>query len=85
MTKSSDNGRFWATMFFAPSQAGRRIKALGREGFEAGLASAWQSFLAAAEDWISVENHQGEAELQSVYQDFLDGRADPAKGYIMAL
>ncbi len=73
------------TMFFAPSQAQRRIKELGRAGFESALASAWQSFLGAAEDWISVENHQGEADLKSVYQNFLDGKADPAKGYVMAL
>jgi NADPH:quinone reductase-like Zn-dependent oxidoreductase len=73
------------TMFFAPSQAQRRIKDLGRGGFEAALATAWQSFLAAAQDWISVEQHHGEAELAAVYQDFLDGKADPAKGYVMAL
>ena len=45
------------TMFFAPSQAQRRIKELGREGFEAALASAWQSFLTAAEDWISAVSY----------------------------
>lgn len=73
------------TMFFAPSQAQRRIKELGREGFELRLADAWQSFLIAADQWISIEAQAGEAQLQSVYQAFLAGEADPAKGYVISL
>jgi hypothetical protein len=72
-------------MFFAPTQAQKRIKQLGRAGFESQLARAWQTFLVAAQDWISIERVAGEAGLQAVYSSFIAGNADPAKGYIVAL
>jgi len=73
------------SMFFAPAQAQRRISELGRDGFEARLATAWQDFLQAAHRWISIEELSGEAALQRIYDAFLQGQADPAKGYIIAL
>jgi hypothetical protein len=72
-------------MFFAPSQAQKRIKELGRAGFESLLASAWKDFLFAAQNWIKVEHLHGEAQLQNAYADFIHGRSDPARGYVVAL
>jgi hypothetical protein len=72
-------------MFFAPSQAQKRIKQLGRAGFESRLAQAWKTFLAAAQHWIRIERVGGESGLQAVYSSFIAGKADPAKGYIVSL
>ena len=73
------------TMFFAPSQAQKRIGESGRAAFEAGLAEAWKGFLPAARGWIDVERGQGEADLERFYAAFIAGAADPAKGYIVSL
>lgn len=72
-------------MFFAPSQAQKRIKELGQEGFNARLATAWRDFLVAAADWIDVERASGERALQTVYAAFISGQADPSKGYVLSL
>ena len=73
------------TMFFAPSQIQKRIKQWGREQFDARLGMAWQDFLGAASSWISIERGQGVDALARVYQSFIDGSADPAKGFVMTL
>ena len=72
-------------MFFAPTQIQKRLKEWGREAYEAKMAGAWGSFLLAASDWVEVEHAAGGAALASVYKAFIDGKADPAKGYVMSL
>lgn len=73
------------TMFFAPTQIQKRLKEWGREVYEAKMAGAWGSFLQAASGWIEVEHASGGAELADVYRAFIDGKADPAKGYVVTL
>ena len=73
------------TMFFAPSQIQKRNKEWGREAVAECIAVAWRGFLPTAADWIRVVRLEGEADLLSTYQAFLDGRADPACGYVMRL
>jgi hypothetical protein len=72
-------------MFFAPSQIQKRMAEWGQEKFNALMATAWQGFLAASENWIAVEARRGVDALSSTYEDFLEGRADPAKGYVLSL
>ena len=72
-------------MFFAPSQIQKRVKEWGQEAFNARLGEAWQGFVAAADGWISVESVQGGEGLTALYDDFIAGRADPAKGYVVSL
>ncbi len=72
-------------MFFAPSQIQKRLAEWGQEKFNALVAAAWQDFLVASSDWISVEAGQGVEQLAATYQAFLDGKADPAKGYVFSL
>ena len=73
------------TMFFAPTQIQKRLQEWGRETYETRMAGAWDSFLQAASGWVDVERASGEQALASVYQAFVDGKADPAKGYVLAL
>ncbi len=72
-------------MFFAPSQAQKRMSDWGREDFESRLAAAWQGFLQAASGWIDVERLEGPDNLKRIYDAFIANEADPAKGYVAAL
>ena len=72
-------------MFFAPSQIQKRLKEWGREAYEAKMAVAWSGFLQVASGWIEVEQGTGAEALTSVYKAFIEGKADPAKGYVMSL
>lgn len=72
-------------MFFAPSQIQKRLKEWGREAYEAKMAGAWSGFLQDASGWVEVERGAGPETLASVYQAFIDGKANPAKGYVMSL
>lgn len=72
-------------MFFAPSQIQKRLKEWGKDAYDAKMAVAWAEFLQAAAGWISVETATGGDELARIYQAFLEGKADPARGYVMSL
>lgn len=72
-------------MFFAPSQIQKRLAEWGREGYEAKMSGAWSEFLKAAEGWIEVERCAGADELARVYEAFIEGKADPARGYVMSI
>ena len=72
-------------MFFAPTQIQKRLSEWGQEKFNALMAEAWEGFLRASEHWIQVEARHGTDALTATYEDFLAGRADPARGYVMSL
>ena len=72
-------------MFFAPSQIQKRLAEWGQEKFNTLMAEAWQGFLTASADWISVEAQRGLDALSATYASFLDGSADPAKGFVVSL
>lgn len=72
-------------MFFAPSQIQKRLAEWGQDKFNVLMADAWKGFLAASSDWIQVEERRGIEALAATYEDFLAGRADPARGYVLSL
>ena len=72
-------------MFFAPTQIQKRLKEWGQEAYQEKMTIAWSEFLQEAKGWIEVESATGEQALASVYQAFIEGRADPARGYVMSL
>lgn len=72
-------------MFFAPTQIQKRLQEWGREAYAAKMAGGWSGFLQDASGWVDVEHHSGAAALATVYDAFIDGKADPAKGYVMSL
>ncbi len=72
-------------MFFAPSQIQKRLKEWGHEAYAAKMAVAWGGFLQDAEGWVNVERASGAESLTTVYDAFIEGKADPARGYVMAL
>lgn len=72
-------------VFFAPTQAAKRVKEWGGATFQQRLAEHWQSFSAAAAQWLRVEYAQGASAVASVYQQVLAGRSDPQAGHVMSL
>ena len=72
-------------MFFAPAQIQKRLKEWGRDAYEQKMSLAWGEFLQAAAGWIEVDSSAGEAAVARVYKAFIEGRADPARGYVVSL
>ena len=66
--------------FFAPDEIVRR----GRE-FGQLYADAWRDFAPVVARALRIERITDGAQLMRVYRDLLDGRADPAAGYIVSL
>ena len=72
-------------MFFAPDRAKQRFSDWGPEGFAKNLAARWIPFCRSAQSWLSIEKGEGVDAFIPVYNDFLAGRADPAKGFLFSL
>lgn len=72
-------------LFFAPSQAEKRIAELGVDEFQRRLAQAWSGFITFVDTWLSIEVHLGQQATERVYQEVLAGRCDPRSGYILSL
>jgi len=66
--------------FFAPAEMVRRGRDLGQR-----YAAAWQGFAPVAARTMRIQRVTGGDELARVYRDVLDGRADPAAGYVVSL
>ena len=73
------------TFFFAPDRFVKRSADWGAAGLQARLGAAWKDFVATLGSWLRVEHTRGPTELARVYLATLDGRADPAVGWIVAL
>lgn len=67
-------------VFFAPDEIARRGRELGLR-----YAEAWRDFAPVAERTMRVERVSDGDELVRVYRDLLEGRADPAVGYVVSL
>jgi hypothetical protein len=72
-------------LFFAPSQAEKRLADWGGAGFESRLAEAWAAFADSVGGWISVEHGQGRDAVESAYRLLLENRAPPDRGYVLSL
>ena len=72
-------------MFFAPAVLAQRIAEWGRDGFEARLGTAWDSFVESTQGWLEVVTAGGPAAAEHHYRDLLEGRARPAQGIVLSL
>jgi hypothetical protein len=66
--------------FFAPDEIVRQGREFGQR-----YAEAWRDFAPVAARALRIERVTDGAQLVRVYRDLLDGRADPAAGYIVSL
>jgi hypothetical protein len=72
-------------MFFAPDCAKKRLKEWGPEGFAQRLGALWGPFCHSAQDWMSLERHDGLDAFHAVYERLLRGETQADMGQLMRL
>ncbi len=70
--------------FFAPDRARKRAEDWGR-ALQERTAQAWRDFLAVSRDWIRVVQGRGQADVERVYRETLEGRSRPDEGHVLSL
>lgn len=73
------------TLFFAPTQLQKRTQEWGAEGFQQRYGAAWRQFLDFAAAHIRVVHGRGEAAVERVYVEMLEGKARPDEGHVLSL
>ncbi|MET0544116.1 MAG: DUF2855 family protein [Variovorax sp.] len=78
-----------ATLFFAPSQARKRVAELGLAGFTDRTLTAWKAFVDTVTDpaapWLVADHHRGPEAVQAAYLEVLGGRSHPRVGHILSM
>lgn len=69
-------------LFFAPTQAEKRMKEWGPKVFSQKLGSVWNGFIKSVDAWMDVKSIDGEAEINASYQDMVAGTVKPVEGLI---
>lgn len=72
-------------MFFAPGQAEKRIKELGREEFGKRIGLAWGRFLPLMGDRLAITTITGGNAIAQAFSSLVDGSADPKTGIIASV
>src|SRR5262249_40421905 len=67
--------------FFAPAHSEALTAQLGRGELQRQIAEAWLGFAARVGDLLSIEKATGAEALGRIYDDLLEDRSDPRKGY----
>jgi hypothetical protein len=71
--------------FFAPDQIRKRAKEWGPGGIDARFGAAWAGFIPSLDRWIEVIDSRGNAAVQQVYLDTLNGRVAPHQAHMLSL
>jgi hypothetical protein len=71
--------------FFAPDQIRERAKEWGPGGIESRFGNAWSGFVPMLDRCITVMESHGQAAVERVYLDTLNGRVPPDQGHILSL
>lgn len=74
-----------AEMFFAPSQAQKRMKEWGAAEFMGRLSADFTTFLSFAQGHIEVTPVTGSGEIQQLWAELVAGNVDPRNGFILTL
>jgi hypothetical protein len=72
-------------LFFAPTRVEQRAVELGPGELQQRLGAAWSAFADRLPELLEIEFHSGAEALGRVYDNFVDGRVDPRKGYVFSL
>lgn len=72
-------------MFFAPSQAQKRLNEWGGKQFQSLLVQQWNSFSDSARQWLDIETSRGPEAAKKVYEKILRGEANPKTGQQVSL
>jgi NADPH:quinone reductase-like Zn-dependent oxidoreductase len=71
--------------FFAPGQIQKRSQEWGPEGFQERLGGSWQRFRDASEKWLRVVRSCGPEQVEVIYREVLEGRAEPSQGHVLSM
>lgn len=71
--------------FFAPTQVQKRTKDWGPAGLQERFAKAWRSFLEFTNGRTRIIHGCGEAAVERVYLETLEGRSKPDEGHVLSL
>ncbi|MEZ5008808.1 MAG: DUF2855 family protein [Chitinophagales bacterium] len=72
-----------AELFFAPSQAEKRIAEWGSSGLLQKLGEKWIPFIQSSKYWLEVKHIDNQENLVALYKNMLDGNFDAKAGYII--
>ena len=72
-------------MFFAPDRIKQRIADWGGEDIANKLAARWLPFCDNAKGWLEIDESHEVTDFLKAYKNFLEGHADPAKGYLFKI
>ena len=68
--------------FFAPTLIAQRTKEWGREGFEARVGSAWETWVEWCGSWMVIDQTFGIDAMTTMYQKLLAGDTNPRHGVV---
>jgi hypothetical protein len=71
--------------FFAPSYVEQRAVELGPSELQQRVGAAWAAFADRVPELLEIESHSGAEALGRAYEAFVNGSADPRKGYVFSL
>lgn len=71
--------------FFAPTLIAQRTKEWGREGFEARVGSAWETWVEWCGSWMVIDQAVGIDAVTTSYKNLLAGNTDPRHGLIAGI
>ncbi len=71
--------------FFAPGQRAKRVDDWGATELDDRIDQAFRGLVERANNWLTVEHRVGPDGIEATYRDLLEGRADPASGFICSM
>lgn len=72
-------------MFFAPGQSAKRAKDWGPDELANRIDQSFNSLLDGTSDWLTVDHRTGADGMAHVYDQLVNGKADPASGFIVSM
>ena len=72
------------SMFFAPDQIQKRNREWGPLVYQQTMNDAWDRFLDAVDNWVSLEHYEGADSMRHAYLEVLNG-ASPDKGVVVVV
>ena len=72
-------------MFCAPGQSAKRAKEWGPDELARRVDGAFASLLDSSSGWLTVDHRTGADGMQQVYDQLVNGTADPSSGFIVSM
>ncbi len=71
--------------FFAPGQRAKRVSEWGAAELDQRIDASFARLIAGTHAWLTVEHRTGADGIEATFRDLLEGRADPALGFVCTL